>query len=101
MITEQRDGETLIYGIADEFSFDLDAAEYPPSSLDRSECRVIQPLKRLAPNGPDRYPIGFVVNKRGKCTIRNGSFDVKIDVCIQATDGSKTVCRLTDYNEPP
>jgi hypothetical protein len=101
LITDADSGKTFIYPIAGEFSFELDAARHPVADLDRTECPNVQPLKRLAPNGPKEYPIGFLVNRRGSCTVRNGDFFVKIDVCVQATSPTKSVCRVTGYNEEP
>jgi hypothetical protein len=100
-IKDDDSGKTFIYPIGGEFSFDLHPSNFPPASLDRSECPNVQALKRLAPNGPSRYPLGFIVNRQAACTIRNGEFHVSIVVCVDATSESRNVCRVTGQEDPP
>src|SRR5882672_9454510 len=81
VITEREFAKTFTYPIAGELSFQLDPTKHPAGTLDVSGCAV-QRLKRLSPNGPSAYPVGFVVNAASECTARTGNFYVKIKTVI-------------------
>jgi hypothetical protein len=63
--------------ITSRFSVCLDEATHPLRKLDVAGCPFGY-VSNLSLAGPDSYPLGFEVTRKGSCMLRNGDYEVHI-----------------------
>jgi YbbR domain-containing protein len=83
-ITEQDNGKTFRYTLADRFSILLDQNKYPREKLVVEPSGIIGEMSNISTVRAPFYVVRFGGLKTGTCTIRNGDLAVTIVIVPQA-----------------